>query len=100
MRAPNIIDFEDLSMSDVPLVGGKNAALGELCKHLRPLGVQAVDGFAVTADAYRSLLSEGGLRRALTSILAKLDPSSIESLSSVAKEARNAILATSLPAEL
>ncbi len=45
--------FRDLSLTDLPLVGGKNASLGEMFQQLTPLGVRIPDGFAVTAEAYR-----------------------------------------------
>ncbi|MDA8390852.1 MAG: hypothetical protein M0Z76_09020, partial [Gammaproteobacteria bacterium] len=45
--------FSDIGIDDLPLVGGKNASLGEMYRHLTPLGVRIPDGFAITADAYR-----------------------------------------------
>ncbi|KAI9002066.1 phosphoenolpyruvate synthase [Hyaloraphidium curvatum] len=50
--------FSELALGDVPLVGGKNASLGELVRNLAPLGVRVPDGFAVTGDAYRDNLTE------------------------------------------
>jgi pyruvate,water dikinase len=52
--------FEDLGLGDVPLVGGKNASLGELYRALRPQGVLVPNGFAITADAYREVLTAAG----------------------------------------
>ena len=49
--------FEELGLADVPLVGGKNASLGELYRVLLAQGVQVPNGFAVTADAYRDALT-------------------------------------------
>ncbi len=60
-RARWIRWFADLGMADVPLVGGKNASLGELVRELRPLGVRIPDGFAVTAEAFRAMLERAGL---------------------------------------
>jgi pyruvate,water dikinase len=57
-------------MDDVPRVGGKNASLGELIRHLTPLGVRVPDGFAVTADAYRALIADAHLESALAGALA------------------------------
>lgn len=48
--------FRELSLTDIPLVGGKNASLGEMFQQLTPLGVRVPDGFAVTAVAYRAAL--------------------------------------------
>ena len=50
--------FSDLGRDDVSSVGGKNASLGELYRHLRPLGVEVPDGFALTAAAFRDALTE------------------------------------------
>ena len=52
-----ILWFKDLSIVDVPLVGGKNAALGEMVNNLMPLGVRLPDGFAITAHAYNYFLN-------------------------------------------
>ncbi len=48
--------FEEIGIGDVRLVGGKNASLGEMYRHLRPLGVKVPEGFAITAEAYRNVL--------------------------------------------
>jgi len=52
--------FGELSMDDLPLVGGKNASLGEMFQPLQPLGVRIPDGFSVTATAYREALDAAG----------------------------------------
>ncbi|HDH16152.1 MAG TPA: hypothetical protein ENG90_06705, partial [Gammaproteobacteria bacterium] len=44
--------FEKLGIEDIPLVGGKNASLGEMYRELTPQGVKIPNGFAITADAY------------------------------------------------
>ena len=53
-----VIRFEDLRMSDVESVGGKNASLGEMISQLANSGVRVPGGFATTAEAYRALASE------------------------------------------
>ena len=55
--------FEELSIDDIPTVGGKNASLGEMYHHLRPQGVNLPNGVATTADAYRYFLSEAGINQ-------------------------------------
>jgi pyruvate,water dikinase len=45
--------FDEISIADVPLVGGKNASLGELYRELGKAGVRVPNGFAVTAEGYR-----------------------------------------------
>ena len=58
--------FQDIGISDVPLVGGKNASLGEMYRELTGQGVRIPDGFAITAEAYRYLLSSTGIRKAMS----------------------------------
>ena len=53
--------FEELSIADVPLVGGKNASLGELIRNLEQTGVRVVPGFATTVAAYKAFLAVNGL---------------------------------------
>ena len=55
--------FDEIGIEDIPLVGGKNASLGEMYRELTPGGVKVPDGFAVTAEAYRHFLREAGLDR-------------------------------------
>ncbi len=62
---PLILPFGAIGIADVPLVGGKNASLGEMVRHLAPSGVRVPDGFAVTAPAYRLHVREAGLEQAL-----------------------------------
>ena len=50
--------FDEIGINDVGLVGGKNASLGEMYRHLTPLGVNVPEGFAITAEAYRYMLEE------------------------------------------
>ena len=66
------LDFSDITLADVALVGGKNASLGELFGSLKPQGVGVVDGFATTADAYRPLLAEADLEERLRALLTGL----------------------------
>ncbi|MDP6059212.1 MAG: PEP/pyruvate-binding domain-containing protein, partial [Pirellulaceae bacterium] len=72
--------FEEISIEDIPLVGGKNASLGEMCRELRPEGINLADGFAITAEAYRYFLEEAGLANELRDILSDLDVRDIENL--------------------
>lgn len=54
--------FEDLSSKDVPLVGGKNASLGEMIRSLKKEGVHVLDGFATTLEAYWEFLEANDLK--------------------------------------
>jgi pyruvate,water dikinase len=89
--------FDDVGMTDVAIVGGKNASLGEMRRALTPLGIRTPDGFATTADAYRAFLGAAGLERVIQESLAKIDISDIESLQAAGARVRSAILAAALP---
>jgi pyruvate, water dikinase len=92
--------FRDTGMQDVPLVGGKNASLGELCRELVPKGVRVPDGFAITADGYRFFVRSAGLAPVIEGALAGLDARDVEDLRRRGREVRHAMLAASLPLEL
>ena len=65
--------FNDLRLEDVPLVGGKNASLGELYQQLRGQGIRVPNGFALTANAYRDSLTAAGAWAGLHALLDDLD---------------------------
>ncbi|RJP43850.1 phosphoenolpyruvate synthase [Candidatus Parcubacteria bacterium] len=98
-KAP-ILWFKELGIADVPFVGGKNAALGEMYKNLTPLGVNIPDGFAVTASAYRNFLKGSGLGERIKRILRGLDTRNIRDLRRRGKKVRAAVLTAPLPREL
>ena len=80
--------FSELGIDDVPLVGGKNASLGEMYRELTPRGVKVPNGFAVTAEAYRDMLTEAGLWDALKETLEGLDPDDVQDLARRGARAR------------
>ncbi|HEY5753596.1 MAG TPA: phosphoenolpyruvate synthase, partial [Chthoniobacterales bacterium] len=92
--------FADIGIEDVPLVGGKNASLGEMVRALTEKGVQVPNGFAITAEAYRYFLRETGVDRRIDQILTGLDTRNLENLRSRASQVRHAILAAHLPEDL
>jgi pyruvate,water dikinase len=94
------LDFSQITLDDVPRVGGKNASLGQLFCNLRSLGISLMDGFATTAQAYDRLLDAAGLRDRLKDILAGLDPDDMKMLSARAQAARAAVIETPLADEL
>ena len=63
--------FGEIGLDDLPLVGGKNASLGEMYRELTPKGVRVPDGFAVTAEAYWHFLRSAGLDRQIREISAR-----------------------------
>ncbi len=92
--------FADTGIDDVPLVGGKNASLGEMVRELAAHGVKVPNGFSITAAAYRYFLRETGVEKGISEILADLDTRDIESLRNGAMQARQAILGARLPEDL
>ncbi|MGZ5105628.1 MAG: phosphoenolpyruvate synthase [Usitatibacter sp.] len=92
--------FAEIASTDVALVGGKNAALGEMYRELRPLGIPVPNGFAVTAEAYREVLARAGAWEALRETLAGLKPDDVADLSARAARAREIVYSAELPAEL
>ena len=100
MPAKYIRWFEEIGLDDVPLVGGKNASLGELYRNLTPLGVPVPNGFAITAQAYRDMLASAGAAEQLHDLLDGLDKSDVAALGARAASARELVYAAGLPLQL
>ncbi len=100
MRYQYIRFFNEIGIDDIPLVGGKNASLGEMYQKLVPEGVKVPDGFAVTARAYRYVLDQNNAWEALRETMAGLDPEDVTQLAIRGKRARDIIYAATLPADL
>lgn len=92
--------FEQIRASDVAYVGGKNASLGEMYRELRPRGIPVPDGFAVTADAYRDVLTAAGAWEALHEQLDTIDPRDMQDFTRRAQRARDIVLNAPLPQNL
>ncbi|HHH35432.1 MAG TPA: phosphoenolpyruvate synthase [Gammaproteobacteria bacterium] len=92
--------FRELGLADVPLVGGKNASLGEMYRELTPQGVKVPNGFAITAEAYRHVLAEADAWPALRQALDGLDPDDVSDLAARAARAREIVYGAGLPADL
>jgi pyruvate,water dikinase len=95
-----IVPLRELSISDIPRVGGKNASLGEMLKSLGPLGVRVPDGFAIVADAFRWHLRQAGLEDWIYGRLDDADLGNPKQLSLVAAEIRTRIKDAVLPKPL
>ena len=89
--------FEEIGIEDVPLVGGKNASLGEMYRELASQGVKVPNGFAITAEAYRTFLREAGLESTIIDSLKELDTHDIENLRRRGARMRQAMLDANLP---
>ena len=100
MSANYVIWFENLRMTDVESVGGKNASLGEMISQLSEKGVRVPGGFATTADAYRAFLAHNGLSERISAALSALDVDDVVELARVGKEIRQWILDTPFPEQL
>lgn len=92
--------FDEIDLADIPLVGGKNASLGEMYQHLKALGVRVPYGFAVTAVAYRRFLRESGCESKIVAQLQGLNTADISNLRARGEAIRTAILNASLPLAL
>jgi pyruvate,water dikinase len=98
MNTPKYIRFfEEFGIEDVPLVGGKNASLGEMYRKLSDEGVLVPNGFAITADAYWRMLEAAGASQALRTALDGLDPSDVADLARRGKQAREIVYGAGLP---
>ena len=94
-----VVPFEKLRMSDVELVGGKNASLGEMISQL-PQGVKVPTGFATTAHAYREFLSHQSLDQRIRERLSTLDADDVRALAQAGQEIRDWIVVQPFPADL
>ncbi|MFZ2725708.1 MAG: PEP/pyruvate-binding domain-containing protein [Methylococcaceae bacterium] len=92
--------FNELGIDDVPLVGGKNASLGEMYRELSPQGIQIPNGFAVTAEAYRYMLDSCNGWDKLHAALDDLNPDDVTDLAKRARKAREVVFAAPLPQDL
>ncbi len=94
-----VVPFENLRMTDVEAVGGKNASLGEMISQL-PTGVKVPTGFATTAHAFRAFLAHGGLDVKIQERLRTLDTDDVRALALAGTEIRGLIEAQPFPADL
>jgi pyruvate, water dikinase len=95
-----VIPLQEVGISDIPLVGGKNASLGEMLQQLMPKGIRVPQGFATTAHAYREFIKDAGLEQLLRQFFQDLNIEDVEALRQVGKLARAAILDTPFPDDL
>jgi len=100
MKKKYILWLKEINIKDVPIVGGKNASLGEMYCHLTKLGINIPNGFAISAQAYFYFLEKGKIKKKIEEILSKFNPKSIKSLQETGKQIRKLILDTSLPKDL
>ncbi|WP_028989281.1 phosphoenolpyruvate synthase [Thermithiobacillus tepidarius DSM 3134] len=92
-----VLFFSELGIEDVPRVGGKNASLGEMYRELTPLGIPVPDGFAITAEAYRDMLTRAGAWERLHALLDDFDKNRLDDLARRAQAARSIVYESGLP---
>jgi pyruvate, water dikinase len=112
MEKPYILWFDEIGLQDLPLVGGKNASLGEMRKELSKSGVNVPNGFAVTVNAYNAFLERGivqewhdglgkrNVKENIEEILKGLDVGNIENLSDKGSRVRRLIYSLEFPRDL
>ncbi|AIH04349.1 phosphoenolpyruvate synthase [Thermodesulfobacterium commune] len=99
-QKPLILWFDQISKDDVPLVGGKNASLGEMYSKLTEKGIKVPYGFAVTAEAYRYFIKENHLDDKIKEILKGLDTHDVLDLQKRGKKIRTLLLKAKMPEKL
>ncbi|PAF52685.1 pyruvate, water dikinase [Helicobacter sp. 13S00477-4] len=92
--------FKELNNKDIPLVGGKNASIGEMFQELVPVGIKVPNGFAITSEAYWYLLDSGGIRQKIIDLLEGVDVTEIDVLKTRSKQIRELIFGTPFPSDL
>ena len=95
-----VVPFEQLRMTDVEVVGGKNASLGEMISQLAGTGVRVPGGFATTADAFRQFVRHGGLAARIQARLDALDVEDVRALAEAGAQIRQWVIDTPFPADL
>lgn len=89
--------FREININDVDLVGGKNASLGEMYQNLNEEGIRIPNGFAITSEAYKTILDENDAWEKLHVQLDDLDPDDVSALQERGKKCREIISACTLP---
>jgi len=92
--------FEGIKIGDVPIVGGKNASLGEMYRELASQGIKIPNGFAVTAEAYWHVIESAGIIEELKAAMVDLDKTNLADLMKRGKRSRDLILNAGIPDEL
>lgn len=92
--------FDEITLKDLPMVGGKNASLGEMIRHLAGMGIKVPEGFAVTTKAFRQFVDNSGLEEKIQAALEGLDPDNPSDVAERGKAVRKMFLDADFPPEL
>ena len=95
-----VLFFEEISINDVSLVGGKNASLGEMFSYLVKKGIRIPDGFATTADSYNYFLEANGLKSKIKKIIKGLDTKNVKDLLVRGAQIRKVIMEAEVPMDM
>jgi pyruvate,water dikinase len=91
-----VINFQDVDKNSLPLVGGKNASLGEMIR----AGIRVPPGFAVTTESYLAFITETGIRDKIYGILAGPDPDDVQSINNAGEQVQNLITSASMSQDI
>jgi pyruvate,water dikinase len=92
--------FEEITLKDIPRVGGKNASLGEMIRHLTSVGIKVPEGFAITTKAFTEFVDNSALEGKINAALEGLDPDNPSDVAGRGKKIRKMFLESAFPAEL
>src|SRR3989344_4458613 len=95
-----ILWFDEINIKDIPLVGGKNASLGEMYNNLKSKGISVPNGFAVTSFSYWEFLEKSGLKKKIKEAVRNLNINDIKELSITGVKIRKMILEATFPKEI
>ncbi len=95
-----ILKFSELSMKDVPMVGGKNASLGEMYNKLVKKGINIPHGFAVTAEGFKAFLQFNEIDQEISKLLKSIDYDKLEDLKDKGRQIRQLVLKSEFPKDL
>lgn len=92
--------FAEISLKDLPAVGGKNSSLGEMFNSFSEVGIKVPDGFAVTADAFWYFMDYNHLRNKIYTLLSTLDKTTFANLKEIGEKARGWMMEAKMPADM
>src|SRR5579863_2244227 len=95
-----ILRLNEAGINDIALVGGKNASLGEMLRHLTPLGVNVPDGFIISVEGYRAFIEANHLDDAIRLIVSGIEENNLESLRRAGLTVRQLIRNARFPQEI
>lgn len=95
-----IVNLNSVNLSNIDVVGGKNASTGEMIQYLSPLGIKINGGFATTVEAYKKFIKQNDLDKKISKILSTLKPADVDALNKTSAQIRRWITATALLPEL